>query len=230
MVVLVSLVQANPTSVQWGWDPDYQQAIPSSLLPNSAGSLWETLLSGVERCHLGGQISDPDCEVMGLPLGAESHVNIYLHWDCLQWWQALFSCEGDAAKHHHTASTKRCYSISAAQQSPRHRHTLTLLFCHWQNQNSSLSITFLHMFRLQCTCCRNQRKQAWWWRADMVGLLAALRDRRLAVCSLFQIVWAVSRQPYHPAKLGCKSVEDCLRFLNADKMLCGTWPSVWRWS
>ena len=40
--------QADPTSVQWGWGQDCWKAIPSSPLPNSAGCLLETPLSGDE--------------------------------------------------------------------------------------------------------------------------------------------------------------------------------------
>lgn len=52
----------------------------------------------------------------------------------------------------------------------------------------------------------------------MVGLLLAPWDWRLAACSLFQIVWAESHQPYCTANLDYKSVEDCLRCLSADKV------------
>ena len=36
--------QADPTSVQWGWDQDCWQDIPSSPLPNSAGSRFVCVL------------------------------------------------------------------------------------------------------------------------------------------------------------------------------------------
>ena len=44
IAMLVTLVQADPPSVQWGWCQDCWQAIPSSSLPNSGGRPWETLL------------------------------------------------------------------------------------------------------------------------------------------------------------------------------------------
>ncbi|KAL7825191.1 hypothetical protein AOLI_G00323980 [Acnodon oligacanthus] len=45
----------------------------------------------------------------------------------------------------------------SVQRSPRLLHTLSLRSnCRRQNLDSSLNITFLHMFRLQCTCCRHQ--------------------------------------------------------------------------
>ena len=52
----------------------------------------------------------------------------------------------------------------------------------------------------------------------MACLLAALRDRGLAACMLFRSIWTESCQAYCPANDDRKSVEDCLQFLNADKV------------
>ena len=60
--------------------------------------------------------------------------------------------EGDAPPHHHTASIKSCYSISATIQPPKHSpcllHTLTPQSTHRrQNLDSLLHISFLYMFK-----------------------------------------------------------------------------------
>lgn len=95
-------------------------------------------------------------------------------------------------------------------------------------------------------------KLTWQWKAVMTGLVAALWEQRLAVCSLVWIVWVESRQLCHSANLDSKSVEDCLCFLSSDRVRkstsCGlifsgrplpslfltspvykTWPSSWSW-
>ena len=50
----VQHAQADPTGIQLGWGLDSRQAIPSSPLPNSGGTLWWSCLCGGERCHPGG--------------------------------------------------------------------------------------------------------------------------------------------------------------------------------
>lgn len=67
---------------------------------NSSPMLIPQVLNGVEECwhvipsspsnHLGGEILIPDCGAMELSLVLEFHVSVCLHWDCLQYWQALF--------------------------------------------------------------------------------------------------------------------------------------------
>lgn len=71
-----------------------------------------------------------------------------------------------AASLHHTAYTKNCYlSVHSWQSS--HLNSMIQL---QQNLDLLLSITFLHMFTFQCTCCRHQCKRAWRWRAVVAGL------------------------------------------------------------
>lgn len=61
-------------------------------------------------------------------------------------------------------------------------------------------------------------KLTWQWKAVMTGLVAALWEQRLTVCSLVWIVWVESRQLCHSANLDSKSVEDRLRFLSSDRV------------
>lgn len=89
----------------------------------------------------------------------------------------LFS-EGDAAQNHHTYTTERCYLISATIN-PHFDPTIQLL---QQNLDSSVNISFLHMLKFQCTCCRHQQNWAWWWKAVMVGFLEGLLDQSSAHC------------------------------------------------
>ncbi|GLD62565.1 G protein-coupled receptor, class C, group 5, member Bb [Lates japonicus] len=59
-----------------------------------------------------------------------------------------FSSDGDAAPHHQNASTRRCYSIDAAISiafSASSPHFDSMI----QNLDSSLNVTFLHMFEFQ---------------------------------------------------------------------------------
>ena len=242
MVVLVILEQtARPSwfhKCSMGWGQKCWQAIPSS-------PLWWTLLCGGEHCHLGGQSLVPDSRDMGLPLVAE------FQFQC-QWQQASFfqwwRCRPTPSQCHPPKYVTLLVQLSP-KCSAHFLHTLTpwYKYCR-QNLDSSLNITFLHVFRFQCTCCWHQRTWAWQWRADMVGLLSALWDRRMAVCSLFWMVWAESCWTY-PANFDCKSAEDCLRLFNANIMrklsswgaiflgcplhglslMYGTWPSVCRW-
>ena len=123
--------------------------------------------------------------------------------------EPCFSSELDAAPHHHTVSTKRCYSIGAAISkalSASCPHFDPMIQVYRQYLDSSLNMTFLHMFRFQLIYC--QHKQACQWRAVMAELLAALWDQTLALCSLSLTVWAEGCQAYCPTNLDCKFVED----------------------
>lgn len=108
-------------------------------------------------------------------------------------------------------------------------HTLV---CDGINLDSLLNVTFLHMFRFLCTCC---------WCQQWNAVMAALWDRRLAVCCLFRIVSVESCWPCHLANLDCSFVEDCLWFISAEgeettwwrRLLCNlslALPNLWNFS
>lgn len=102
-------------------------------------------------------------EDMGLPLVAVvgwSLISISL---CFEMTsnddKSCFSSDGDATPHHHTTSTKRCYSVGAAISI-----ALYILPPHFDpamqlSLDSSPNTTFLQMFRLQGRCCRHKRNR-----------------------------------------------------------------------
>lgn len=135
----------------------------------------------------------------------EIHLDISLHWECLQWWQSLFSSESAAAPHHHTAPSKDV-SLSVPQsekRAPRLLHTLTLRSkCCRQNLDSSLNITFLHMVRLPTPAQTGLRMKG-----------------------------SHGRPPDSPMRpeIGCvHSVPDCLRREPSDILSCKPWLQIYR--
>lgn len=100
-------------------------------------------------------------------------------------------------------------------------HSLHLLrtFTLWsnccsKNMDSSLNVTFLHMFKFQCT---------WALKGLMVNhsLLGRLVGSpvRLEIGCMHS-AWVESCRPYHPANRDFKSVEACLEFLRK-RFSCG---------
>lgn len=50
----------------------------------------KTCSFGGQRCCLAGQSLVSDCGDTWWPQAPDCHLHILLHWDCLQWWPALF--------------------------------------------------------------------------------------------------------------------------------------------
>lgn len=109
-----------------------------------------------------------------------------LHWDCLQWWQALVFQWGRCGKHHHTASTK----------------SFPHLYCTLTLRSNCCRQKFLHMFRFQHMCCRCQCHWAWQWIA-VITFLRALKCRniinmkydQLHLCNM-HVCWQSSYKGY----------------------------------
>jgi len=128
---------------------------------------------------------------IGIATGYRISSDISLHWDCLQWWQALF-CHWWRYRPTPWHCPRQKLLLDQCNNQHNVLYIVSILWpCHPTSPDRTWTHHWTwhsHMFRFHCRCCRHQCTQAWWWRAVIAGFLVALwafelGDWLCAVCS-----------------------------------------------